>query len=114
MPSAITAVSAKTFSRIEPYRTVVVPAAPVDAIPPKVASAPGSTEKNKPEEANFSFSAIRVTPGCTRTSKSSALISMILFISVKSSEMPPNSGSTCPSRDEPAPNATTGILSLLQ
>ena len=91
-----------------------MPAAPVDAIPPNVASAPGSTEKNNPFDASFSFKAIRCTPGSTRTSKSSGLISIILFISVKSNEIPPKSGSTWPSSEEPAPNATTGIFSELQ
>ena len=80
VPSAITAVSAKTLSRIEPYRTVVVPAAPVAAMPPNVASAPGSTEKNNPERANFSFNSTLCTPGWTRTSRSSDRISIILFI----------------------------------
>jgi hypothetical protein len=45
-PSGRTTVSDSTFSRIVPYRTAVVPEARVAAIPPKVASAPGSTEKD--------------------------------------------------------------------
>ena len=109
MPSAKTAVSAKTFSRIEPYLTVVVPAAPVEAMPPIVASAPGSTEKNKPSLASRLLSATRVKPASTRTTKSAGEISMILFISVMFILIPPLSGRTWPSKDEPAPNATTGI-----
>ena len=114
VPSAKTAVSLRTFSRIDPYRTVVVPAAPVEAIPPIVASAPGSTEKKRPSDAIFLFSAIRLTPACTRTVKSSGLISRILSIVLRSREIPPNIGNTWPSREVPAPNATTGMSCLLQ
>ena len=79
-----------------------------------VASAPGSTEKNRPSEEIFLFNAIRFTPACTRTVRSSGLISRILSIALKSKEMPPYSGNTWPSREVPAPNATTGISCLLQ
>ena len=44
---------------------VVVPAAFVAAIPPSVASAPGSTGKKRPCSAAARSSAVRVTPGCT-------------------------------------------------
>ncbi len=110
VPSDITTVIAKTFSRIDPYLTVVVPEAPVDAMPPKVASAPGSTEKNNPKFANFSLSATRCTPASTRTSRSSGVISRMVFISEISKLMPPYIGSTCPSSDVPAPKGTTGIF----
>ena len=110
VPSDKTTVIAKTFSRIDPYLTVVVPEAPVDAIPPNVASAPGSTEKNKPRFASFSLSATRRTPPSTRTNKSSGAISIIVFISEISKLIPPNIGSTCPSNEVPAPNGTTGMF----
>ena len=114
MPSARTTVIARTFSRIEPYLTVVVPDAPVDAMPPNVASAPGSTEKNNPRFASFSLRATRCTPASTRTNKSSDEISVILFINEISRLIPPKIGSTWPSREVPAPNATTGIFSAVQ
>ena len=47
-PSGITACSDSTASRIVPYRTAVVPEARVAAMPPSVASAPGSSGKNSP------------------------------------------------------------------
>ena len=110
VPSAKTASSAITFSRIEPYRTVVVPEAPVEAIPPKVASAPGSTEKNKPSFASRSFSGILLSPGCTTTIKSSGQISTILSISDKSNVIPPSTGIICPSSEDPTPNGITGTF----
>ena len=63
LPSANTISIAKTFSRIVPYKTAVVPDALVAAIPPKVAFAPGSTEKNNPVERNSLFNISLVTPG---------------------------------------------------
>ena len=108
VPSASTAVSAMTLSRIEPYRTVVVPEAPVAAIPPRVASAPGSTEKNSPSRESRSLSGMRRTPACTTTSRSSGRTSRIASISDRSIVMPPSTGSTCPSRDDPTPNGITG------
>ena len=47
-PVGVTTLSPSTNCFIAPYFTVVVPDAPVDAMPPKLASAPGSTGKNKP------------------------------------------------------------------
>lgn len=64
-PSAITAVSASTLSLMVPYLTVVVPLALVEAMPPSVASAPGSTGKKSPAWRRASFSCLRVTPACT-------------------------------------------------
>jgi len=45
--------------------TALVPDALVAAMPPSVASAPGSTEKNRPVSRKCSLSCLRVTPGCT-------------------------------------------------
>ena len=45
----------RTVSRIVPYRTVVVPDAPVATMPPIVASAPGSTQKYTPVFASALF-----------------------------------------------------------
>ena len=83
-------------------------------MPPRVASAPGSTEKKSPSRLNRSLSAIRCTPASTRTNKSSGRISSIAFIFVRSRLTPPKNGRTCPSRDVPAPKATTGIFCSLQ
>ena len=44
----------------------MVPEAPVAAMPPSVASAPGSTEKKKPVPASAALSRLRVTPAWTR------------------------------------------------
>ena len=93
---------------------MVVPAAPVEAIPPNVASAPGSTEKNNPKLASFSLRATRCTPASTRTNKSSEDTSVIVFINEISRLMPPIIGKTWPSKEVPAPNATTGIFSAVQ
>mmetsp|Transcript_32814 Transcript_32814/g.79772 ORF Transcript_32814/g.79772 Transcript_32814/m.79772 type:complete len:212 (-) Transcript_32814:596-1231(-) len=65
VPSAKTHSSANTLSRIVPYRTAVVPDAEVAAIPPMVASAPGSTTKFNPVYRNASFNVFRVTPAPT-------------------------------------------------
>ena len=48
-----------------PYRTVLVPLARVAVIPPRVASAPGSTEKNNPVSLRCELSWVRVTPAST-------------------------------------------------
>src|SRR6185295_13181049 len=108
-PSARTAVSPSTFSRIVPYRTAVVPEARVAAMPPIVASAPGSTGKVRPVLFNALFSWSRVTPASTVASRSSALTRTTRFISRRSRQMPPRMALTCPSREVPAPNGTTGI-----
>ncbi|CAB5120463.1 unannotated protein [freshwater metagenome] len=83
-------------------------------MPPSVASAPGSTEKKSPSRLKRSLSAMRCTPACTRTNKSSGRISRIEFMFVRSRLTPPKNGRTCPSSEVPAPNATTGIFCSLQ
>ncbi len=79
------------------------------AIPPIVASAPGSTEKNTPSGRSFSSSWRRVTPAWTVTSMSSTESRRIAFICVVSTETPPLSAATWPSSDVPAPNGTIGV-----
>ena len=78
------------------------------AMPPSVASAPGSTAKNSPSWPSRFSSAIRCTPAWTRQSRSSALSSSTASIAVRSSETPPWTGSTWPSSELPAPNGITG------
>ena len=72
-PFANTTSKPKTFSRIVPYLTAVVPEALVAAIPPSEAFAPGSTGKNKPLSFIKEFKSSLVTPGCITTSISSEL-----------------------------------------
>jgi hypothetical protein len=55
-PFGRTTVRPRTVSRIVPYRTAVVPEARVAAMPPIVASAPGSTQKAMPVFASALFS----------------------------------------------------------
>src|SRR5262245_34516506 len=78
-------------------------------MPPIVASAPGSTGKVRPVLFNALFSWRRVTPASTVASRSSALTRTTRFISRRSRQMPPRMALTCPSREVPAPNGTTGI-----
>ena len=113
-PEAITTVSPSTSCFIAPYFTVVVPDAPVDAMPPSVASAPGSTGKNNPSRASNSFSCLRRTPACTVQSRSSRLTRSTLSMRERSSDTPPNIGVEFASSDVPAPNATTGVRWRLQ
>jgi len=87
---------------------VVVPEAPVAAMPPSVASAPGSTGKNTPSGRSFSSSARRVTPASTVTSMSAIERRKTRAISRMSTDTPPASGITWPSSDVPAPNGTIG------
>ena len=77
-------------------------------MPPMDASAPGSIGKNKPVLLISSFSCLRVTPGCTVTVRSSALMLRTLFMRLTSRLMPPCTASKCPSSDEPAPKGMTG------
>src|SRR5262245_48870978 len=78
-------------------------------MPPSVASAPGSTGKVRPVLFSALFSWRRVTPASTVASRSSALTRTTRFISRRSRQMPPRVAWTCPSREVPAPNGTTGI-----
>ena len=78
-------------------------------IPPIVASAPGSTEKNTPSGRSLASSSRRVTPACTVTSMSSTDSRKIAFICDMSTETPPSNAATWPSSDVPAPNGTIGV-----
>ena len=79
------------------------------AIPPSVASAPGSTLKKTPSGRSFSSSWRRVTPASTVTSMSSTESRVIAFIWVMSTDTPPCSAAMWPSSDVPAPNGTIGV-----
>jgi hypothetical protein len=107
-PSAVTTVKPSTASRIVPYRTAVVPEARVAAMPPMVASAPGSSGNIRPVDCRCRSSCLRVTPASTVTSRSSTLRRSTRFIRVRSMLMPPRTGITCPSSDDPAPNGVIG------
>ena len=85
-----------------------MPEAPVAIIPPSVASAPGSTEKNTPSGRSLASSWRRVTPASTCTSRFSSDRFEIRFISRMSTEIPPASAATWPSSEVPAPNGTIG------
>ena len=86
-----------------------MPLAFVAAIPPSVASAPGSTGKKSPNWPAAAFSAERGTPACTSACRSSARTSRIRVIRVRSRLIPPRSGIVFPSRLVPAPNGVTAI-----
>ena len=86
----------------------MVPEARVIAMPPRLALAPGSTGKNSPVARSSSFSASRVTPGCTVTSMSAGRISSTLFMREKSTTTPPFTASPWPSSEVPAPQPTIG------
>src|SRR3984957_14339998 len=77
-------------------------------MPPSEASAPGSIGKNKPLSRRCSLSCLRVTPGSTTQSRSSALTARTLFMRERSSETPPCGALTWPSSDEPIPKGTIG------
>src|SRR5665647_597485 len=79
-------------------------------MPPSVASAPGSIGKNRPVLLTASLSCLRVTPGCTVTVRSSALIDSTRFMRLTSMLMPPCTASRWPSSDVPTPNGMTGTL----
>ena len=63
---------------------MVVPLAFVAAMPPKEASAPGSTGKKRPVPFRASFKALRVRPGSTTQEKSWGLTSRTRFIRLRS------------------------------
>ena len=86
----------------------MVPEAPVETIPPSVASAPGSTGKNTPSGRSAASSCLRVTPAWTVTSRSSTDRRRMAFISRMSTQTPPCSAWTWPSSEVPAPNGTSG------
>ncbi len=107
-PSGSTTFIDSTRSRIVPYLTALVPEARVAAIPPIVASAPGSVGKNSPSRASTFSSSRRDTPGSTVQSRSSALTLRIRFIAVMSMQTPPVTAWIWPSSDVPAPKGITG------
>ena len=82
-------------------------------MPPMEASAPGSIGKNRPVLLISSLSCLRVTPGCTVTVRSSALIDSTRFMRDTSMLMPPCTASRWPSSDEPTPKGITGTLCSL-
>ena len=75
-------------------------------MPPIVAFAPGSTEKNTPSGRSLSSSCRRVTPAWTVTSMSSIDRRRIASMRLMSTDTPPRSAATWPSSDVPAPNGT--------
>ena len=86
----------------------MVPDARVAAIPPIVASAPGSTQNAVPVLASALFNWRWVTPASTVASRSSALTRTTRFIRDRSIDTPPRTGFTWPSSELPAPNGTMG------
>ena len=104
--------SDRTFSRIVPYRTAVVPEARVAAIPPRVASTPGSTEKKRPLSRRYLLSCLWVTPACTVASRSPGLTRRIWFIRERSMVTPPRNATTWPSKPLPLPKGIIGTLWL--
>ena len=77
-------------------------------MPPMEASAPGSMGKNRPSLFTAAFTAMRVTPGCTVTVRSSALMVNTWFMRLTSMLMPPCTASKWPSSEEPTPKGITG------
>ena len=80
-------------------------------MPPSEASAPGSIGKNTPRSRSASLSCLRVIPGSTTQSRSSAWTASTRFMSRKSRQIPPYGALTWPSSDVPAPKAITGTRS---
>lgn len=83
-------------------------------MPPSVALAPGSIGKKRPVSRRWAFSVSRVTPGCTTASRSSAWTASTRSMPVRSSAMPPRIARWCPSSEERAPCATTGMPAAWQ
>src|SRR6516225_1117713 len=77
-------------------------------MPPRVASAPGSIGKNRPESLISRLSCMRVTPACTVTVRSSGLSCSTRSMRETSTLTPPCTASRWPSSDEPAPYGITG------
>mmetsp|Transcript_68634 Transcript_68634/g.138018 ORF Transcript_68634/g.138018 Transcript_68634/m.138018 type:complete len:224 (+) Transcript_68634:421-1092(+) len=102
-PAAVTAVHPSTVSLMVPYRTAAVPEAPHAAMPPMLASAPGSTMKLSPVCLSSRFRCSRVTPASTRASMSSGFTSSTEFMRDKSSDTPPKSAQMWPSKLVPVP-----------
>ena len=93
-PRRSTTSTASTFGRIFPNRTVVVPVAFVAAMPPSVASAPGSIGNQSPCCPAARSSAARVTPGSTVAIRFSGSIETIRSMRDRSRLMPPSIGIT--------------------
>ena len=77
-------------------------------MPPIVASKPGSSGNVSPVDCRWRSSCLRVTPASTVASRSSALTRRIRVMRERSIVTPPRTGITCPSSEDPAPNATIG------
>ena len=87
---------------------MVVPDAFVAAMPPMLASAPGSTVNQRPWPAAAALSALRRTPACTSAWRSAGRTASTRSSRERSSEIPPATGMTWPSSEVPAPNGVTG------
>ena len=83
-------------------------------MPPSEASAPGSIGKNRPWSRRCSLSALRVMPGSTTQSRSSACTASTWFMSRTSIETPPCGALTWPSSEVPVPNGITGTRCAAQ
>ena len=92
----------------------LMPEAFVATMPPIVhASAlPGVVGNQKPCLPSSAFSVSYITPGSATQYRSSTRISLILFIAVRSSMIPPLSGTVCPHMAVPAPLGTIGVRVL--
>ena len=83
-------------------------------MPPSEASAPGSIGKNTPWSRRYSLSALRVMPGWTTQSRSSACTASTWFMSRTSIETPPCGALTWPSSEVPVPNGMIGTRCAAQ
>ena len=77
-------------------------------MPPRDASAPGSIGKNRPWSRRCRLSALRVTPGSTTQSRSSAWTANTRFMAEVSIEIPPCGALMWPSNEVPVPNGIIG------
>mmetsp|Transcript_2923 Transcript_2923/g.8961 ORF Transcript_2923/g.8961 Transcript_2923/m.8961 type:complete len:299 (-) Transcript_2923:287-1183(-) len=102
-PFAKTTFKLRTFSRMLPCSTALVPAAPVPTIPPIEAPAPGSGGKNSPTSSSCSFNSLYEIPGCTVTSMSSTPRRSRFDIRDMFNVTPPRRARMCPSSEVPAP-----------
>ena len=86
----------------------MVPEARVAAMPPMVASAPGSTGNISPVFFSRASSVLRVRPASTVTSRSSWLTRSTRVMRVRSMDTPPRTALTWPSIELPMPNGIIG------
>ena len=83
-------------------------------MPPIEASAPGSIGKNSPLSRRCALSALRVMPGSTTQSRSSACTASTRSMRDRSIDRPPCSALRWPSSEVPAPNGTIGASCAAQ